>query len=124
MILGGLVFLRIFHTTHRAIRPTSPTVSRLIRLTAGSMLAAITVWLIDYNLCVYINGVSPGSILKWNPQFHAWWRLLSAYGAYSQAVLIMFYHYDIRDMGPEIWMWKGFIPAVRIKPVAVGKKIE
>lgn len=115
MILTGLIFLRIFHTTRRAIRPTPPPVSRLIRLTASSMIFAITVWLIDYNLCVYINGVSKESVLGWNPQFHAWWHLLSAYGVYGQSVLIMYYHYEMRGIVEvEVWMWKGFIPAVRI----------
>ncbi|KAH7032224.1 ceramidase [Linnemannia elongata] len=115
MILTGLIFLRIFHTTRRAIRPTPPPVSRLIRLTASSMIFAITVWLIDYNLCVYINGVSKESVLGWNPQFHAWWHLLSAYGVYGQSVLIMYYHYEMRGVVEvEVWMWKGFVPAVRI----------
>ncbi|KAF9540325.1 Alkaline ceramidase 3 [Mortierella hygrophila] len=121
MIITGLIFLRIFHTTRRAIRPTPPTVSRLIRLTVSSMLLAITVWLIDYNLCVYINGVSEESVLGWNPQFHAWWHLLSAYGVYGQSVLIMYYHYEMRGVGVEVWMWKGFVPAVRIVGV---KKID
>jgi len=86
------------------------------------MLAAITVWLVDYNLCVYINGVSPESILKWNPQFHAWWHGLSAYGVYCQSVLIMYYHYDMRGQTPHLYMWKGFIPAVSLKPVAKSIK--
>jgi dihydroceramidase len=124
MILSGLYFLRVFHITRRAIRPTPPAVSRLIRLTAVSMLTAITVWLIDYNLCVYINGVSPESVLKWNPQFHAWWHLLSAYGVYSQSVLIMYYHYDMREMKPEVVMWKGFVPAVRLTSSKAGKKLN
>lgn len=122
MILSGLIFLRIFHTTRRAIRPTPAAVSRLIRLTASSMILALTVWLIDFNLCVYINGVSEESVLGWNPQFHAWWHLLSAYGVYGQSVLIMYYHYEMRGVAVEVWMWKGFIPAVRF--VDGGKKID
>ncbi|KAG9068848.1 Alkaline ceramidase 3 [Linnemannia hyalina] len=57
MIITGLIFLRIFHTTRRAIRPTPPTVSRLIRLTISSMFLAITVWLIDYNLIVGVKKI-------------------------------------------------------------------
>ncbi|KAF9326576.1 Alkaline ceramidase 3 [Linnemannia elongata] len=92
--------------------------------TSGTLhlVAAATVWLIDYNLCVYINGVSPESVLRWNPQFHAWWHFLSAYGVYSQSVLIMYYHYDIREMKPEIVMWKGVLPTVTLKPI--GKKVD
>lgn len=117
MILSGVYFLRVFHTTRRAVRPTPPAVSRLIRLTAISMITAITVWLIDYNLCIYINGVNEESLWKgWNPQFHAWWHLFSAYGVYGQSVLIMYYHYDMREMGPEVVMWKGIVPAVRLTP--------
>ncbi|KAK3847183.1 MAG: ceramidase [Linnemannia gamsii] len=116
MILTGLYFLRVFHTQRRTIRP-NPTISLIIRLTAASMISAITLWLIDYNLCVYINGVSPESVLKWNPQFHAWWHFLSAYAVYCQSVLIMYYHYDVREMKPDMYMWKGVLPAVTLKPV-------
>ncbi|KAF9912804.1 Alkaline ceramidase 3 [Linnemannia zychae] len=117
MILAGIYFLRVFHTQRRHIRP-SPAVSRVIRLTAASMITAIIVWLTDYNLCVYINGVSPESLLKWNPQFHAWWHFFSAYAVYSEAVLIIYYHYDIREMQPHMTMWKGVLPAVVLKSKA------
>lgn len=76
------------------------------------MLAAVTVWLVDYNLCVFINGVSQES--KWNLQLHAWWHLLSAYGVYGESVLVMYYHYDIRGEKPHVYMWKGFLPAVTL----------
>ncbi|KAG0283525.1 Alkaline ceramidase 3 [Linnemannia gamsii] len=121
MILGGFYFLRIFHVQRRTIRP-NPAISRVIRLTAASLIAAATVWLIDFNLCVYVNGVSDESVLRWNPQFHAWWHFLSAYGVYSQCVLVMYYHYDMKEMKPEIVMWKSFLPAVSIKPA--GKKVD
>lgn len=121
MIFGGFYFLRLFHIQRRAIRP-NPAISYLIRLTTASLIAAATVWLIDYNLCVYVNGVSEKSVLRWNPQFHAWWHFLAAFGLYSQLVLIMYYHYDMREMEPEIVMWKGVLPTVTLK--AAGKKVD
>lgn len=88
------------------------------------MLAAVTVWLVDYNLCVFINGVSQESVLKWNMQLHAWWHLLSAYGVYGESVLVMYYHYDIRGEKPHVYMWRGFLPAVTLlqHPQTVNKK--
>ncbi|KAF9930182.1 Alkaline ceramidase 3 [Linnemannia zychae] len=122
MILGGVYFIYDFYSARRTIRP-NPDVIRVMFLGSASMLTALTVWLIDYNLCVYINGVSPESILKWNPQFHAWWHFLATYGVYSQAVLVMYYHYDMKEMKPEIVMWKGFLPTVSLQPVA-NKKVD
>ncbi|KAF9087012.1 Alkaline ceramidase 3 [Mortierella sp. GBA35] len=121
MITTGIYFLWVFHVQRRAIRP-NPDVSKLICLTAAAMASALTLWLIDYNLCVYINGVSPESVLKWNPQFHAWWHFLSALGVYSQSVLIMYYHYDIRNQQPNLYLWRGFLPAVTLK--SVGKTLK
>ncbi|KAF8930517.1 hypothetical protein BGZ47_000501 [Haplosporangium gracile] len=99
MVLTGLYFLRGFHLQQQPIRP-NPDISKLIRLSCWTMLTAVTVWLVDYNLCTFINGVSEESVLKWNPQLHAWWHLLSAYGVYGESVVVMYYHYDIRGLEP------------------------
>ncbi|KAK3817921.1 MAG: ceramidase [Linnemannia elongata] len=123
MVLTGLYFLRGFHRQQQCIRP-DPDISKLIRLSCWTMLAAVTVWLVDYNLCVFINGVSQESVLKWNMQLHAWWHLLSAYGVYGESVLVMYYHYDIRGEKPHVYMWRGFLPAVTLlqHPQTVNKK--
>lgn len=111
MQVGMIYFLWGFHVKRRTIRP-NPDVSKLIRATWGFALSAATVWLVDYNLCIYINGVSPESFLNFNPQFHAWWHLFSCVAVYCLAVLIIYYHHDMREERPYLTIRFGFVPAI------------
>ncbi|KAF8932612.1 hypothetical protein BGZ47_011279 [Haplosporangium gracile] len=104
MILGGFYFLRIFHVYRRTILPNAAA-SHLIRLITASLIATGTVWLIYYRLCIYVIGVGP-EVKPTVPHL---------------SVLIMYYHYDMREMGPEIVLWKGFLSTVTLK--SVGKRV-
>ncbi|KAG0018109.1 Alkaline ceramidase 3 [Podila clonocystis] len=108
-----IYFLRVFHVQQRAIRP-NPMTSTVIRLATASAAMAATVWLTDYRLCVYVNGVSPESIFPLNPQFHAWWHCFTGLAVYSSSILVIYYHYDIRNEHPSLYLWKGFFPALSI----------
>jgi len=111
MQVGMIYYLRGFHVQRRVIRP-SPDVSALIRSASRYAIAAATFWLVDFNLCIYINGVSPESILNFNPQFHAWWHLFSCLAVYSLSVLIIYYHYDMRNEKPFITTKFGIVSAI------------
>ncbi|KAG0093099.1 Alkaline ceramidase 3 [Podila epicladia] len=108
-----IYFLRVFHVQQRVIRP-NPMASTVMRLAVASTIIAVTVWLTDYRLCVYVNGVSPETILSLNPQFHAWWHCFSGIAVYSASVLVIYYHYDIRNEHPSLYLWKGFFPALSV----------
>ncbi|KAI1320442.1 Alkaline ceramidase 3 [Mortierella claussenii] len=84
---------------------------------------AVGIWLIDLHLCEFINGVGPQSVLKWNPQLHAWWHVFSITGVYFSTLLIAFQHYVARGMQPSIYFWKGFAPALTLNP-AVQRKTD
>ncbi|GJJ71100.1 dihydroceramidase [Entomortierella parvispora] len=122
MQFGMIYYLRDFHVERRAIRP-NPDVSTLIRSAWRYALSAATVWLVDYNLCIYINGVSPESFFSFNPQFHAWWHLFSCVAVYHLAILIIYYHHDMRNEKPFITKKFGFVPAITFnKTEALYKK--
>ncbi|KAF9303530.1 hypothetical protein BGZ74_003563 [Mortierella antarctica] len=63
---------------------------------------------------LYVNGVSPETILPLNPQFHAWWHCFSRIEVYSASVLVIYYHHDIRNEHPSLYLWKGFFPALSV----------
>ncbi|KAG0233821.1 Alkaline ceramidase 3 [Actinomortierella wolfii] len=77
----------------------------------------VTVWLIDLHLCEFINGVSEKSVLNWNPQFHAFWHVLSSTGVYFSALLVSYQHYVGQGKQPYIYWWKGVVPAIGLKGV-------
>ncbi|KAJ3308440.1 Alkaline ceramidase 3, partial [Gonapodya sp. JEL0774] len=52
----------------------------------ASFLAAVTVWLVDSNLCEYLDALG-----SWNPQFHAWWHVLASLGVYNAIVYLLFF---------------------------------
>ncbi|KAF9181489.1 Alkaline ceramidase 3 [Haplosporangium sp. Z 11] len=110
-----IYFLRVLHVQQRAIRGPNPDVSILIRRAFASALFAVTIWLIDLRLCEFVNGVGKKSILRWNPQLHAWWHVFSACALYHATMLIVYYHYDIQNMRPFIdVVCGGWIPIIRL----------
>ncbi|KAG0024920.1 hypothetical protein BGZ82_010309, partial [Podila clonocystis] len=108
-----IYYLRTLHVQQRAIRP-NPAVSVLIRRAFASALLAVTIWLVDLRLCEFVNGVGVRSVLKWNPQLHAWWHVFSAYALYHATMLIAYYHYDVRGQIPVVGKWMGVVPVIRL----------
>ncbi|KAF9431839.1 hypothetical protein BGZ76_011629 [Entomortierella beljakovae] len=102
----------VLHVQQRAIRPNPKTTSLLIHRALGFGAFAVTIWLIDLRLCEFINGVGPKTILRWNPQLHAWWHIFSGLAMYHAAMLVSYYHYDVQGRKPDISMWYGMIPAL------------
>ncbi|KAJ1678724.1 hypothetical protein EV182_003472 [Spiromyces aspiralis] len=51
-------------------------------------IIAVICWLIDTNLCPFVNGTE-NSILPINPQLHAWWHIVVSAGLYYLIVLFM-----------------------------------
>ncbi|KAF9962499.1 Alkaline ceramidase 3 [Mortierella alpina] len=95
--------------------------SWLIQRSLGVYAFAVTIWLIDLHLCEFVNGVGPNSVLKWNPQFHAWWHVFSITGVYFSTLMIAFQHYVAKGLEPSVYLWKGFAPALTLNAAAVKK---
>ncbi|KAF9308260.1 Alkaline ceramidase 3, partial [Podila horticola] len=108
-----IYYLRTLHVQQCAIRP-NPAVSVLIRRAFASALLAVTIWLVDLRLCEFINGVGARTVLKWNPQLHAWWHVFSACALYHATMLIAYYHYDVRGQMPVVGKWMGVVPVIRL----------
>ncbi|ORX72982.1 alkaline phytoceramidase [Linderina pennispora] len=62
-------------------------------------LCAAAVWLIDTNLCPYINGHDLRSVLPVNLQLHAWWHVLVSFGL-TYLVVLMMAHYCVVNSIP------------------------
>ncbi|KAG0352284.1 hypothetical protein BGZ54_002869 [Gamsiella multidivaricata] len=120
-----IYFLRIFHVQQRALRGPNPDISTLIRRAFGTGLFAVTIWLIDLRLCEFVNGVGARSVLKWNPQLHAWWHVFSACALYHATMLVVYYHYDVQaGVRPYVDWWMGYVPVIRLfhcQPRTKGK---
>ncbi|KAG0100339.1 Alkaline ceramidase 3 [Podila epicladia] len=119
---GVLQLAIVYYTTtlHRlqaAVRGKNNNTSFwLISRALGVYAFAVTIWLIDLHLCEFVNGVSPNSVLQWNPQFHAWWHVCSITGVYFTTLLVAYQHYVAKEIHPSIYLWQGFAPALTLKP--------
>ncbi|CAO3569840.1 unnamed protein product [Mortierella alpina] len=111
---GMIYLLRVLHVQQRAIHGPNPAVSMLIRRAFASGFFAITLWLIDLRLCEWINGVGPRSLLRWNPQLHAWWHVFSACALYHATMIIIYYHFDVHGQRPYVDLVCGSIPVIRL----------
>ncbi|ORZ12077.1 ceramidase [Lobosporangium transversale] len=126
---GILQLIIIYYVTvlHRqqktiiSIRGGQNDSSWLITRAIGVYFFAVTIWLIDLHLCEFVNGVGPQSVLKWNPQLHAWWHVFSISGVYFSTLLIAFQHYVAKGLQPSVYFWKGFAPALTLDPHAQQK---
>ncbi|KAG0196081.1 hypothetical protein BGX28_000148, partial [Mortierella sp. GBA30] len=116
-----IYYLRVLHVQQRAKRP-NPDLPVMIRRALGFGAFAVSIWLIDLRLCEFINGVGPKSVLRWNPQLHAWWHLFSAIAMYHVSILVSYYHYDVLGFKPVVYRWKGVVPALRLNDKAAEGK--
>ncbi|KAG0232690.1 Alkaline ceramidase 3 [Mortierella sp. GBA43] len=91
----------------------------LIRRAIGVYAFAVTIWLIDLHLCEFVNGVSPQSVLKWNPQLHAWWHVFSITGVYFTTLLVAYQHYVAKGLRPVVYLWNGIAPALSLDPAVL-----
>ncbi|KAG0288782.1 Alkaline ceramidase 3 [Linnemannia gamsii] len=116
----AIIFLTTtLHQRQKSIIKTWNTPSTasawLIKRALGVYAFAVTIWLIDLHLCEFVNGVGPNSVLKWNPQFHAWWHVFSISGVYFTTLLVTFQHYVEKGLKPKVYLWKGFAPALTLE---------
>ncbi|KAF9090486.1 hypothetical protein BGX29_011444 [Mortierella sp. GBA35] len=113
-----IYYLRRLHVHQRSFKGPNPQISTLIRRALGFALFAVSIWLIDLRLCEFVNGLSPKSLLKWNPQLHAWWHVLSACALYHATMLVVYYHYDVKEKEsgsrPFVDHWLGIFPVIRL----------
>ncbi|KAI1309991.1 Alkaline ceramidase 3 [Mortierella claussenii] len=120
-----IYFLRVLHVQQqeqrqqrqlrRSVTNSSLQVTALARRALVLAIFAVSIWLIDLRLCEFVNGVSPQSVLRWNPQLHAWWHVFSACALYHATVLIVYYHYSVHQQEPFVhYAFKGFIPTIRL----------
>ncbi|KAG0350997.1 Alkaline ceramidase 3 [Gamsiella multidivaricata] len=116
-----IYYLRLLHVQQRSKRP-NPAVSVLIRRALLFGAFAVSIWLIDLRLCEFINGVGPKSVLRWNPQLHAWWHVFSAVAMYHAALLVGYYHYDVIGQRPIVYQWRGFLPALKLDVLSENHK--
>ncbi|KAG0300232.1 hypothetical protein BGZ98_009348 [Dissophora globulifera] len=98
--------------------------SWLIKRALGVYFFAVSIWLVDLHLCEFVNGVGPNSILKWNPQFHAWWHVFSIVGVYFTTLLVAYQHYIARGLKPAVYLWRGVAPALTLDAAAQIKSIK
>lgn len=75
------------------------------------ILAAI-VWLIDTNLCGYINGRDSTSILPFNVQLHAWWHVLASFGLVYLVVLLMGHYCLAKEIPFKMRYILGIFPYI------------
>ncbi|KAF9186341.1 Alkaline ceramidase 3 [Haplosporangium sp. Z 27] len=110
-----IYFLRVLYVQQRESNSTpNPAIISLIRRAFFTGLFAVSIWLIDLRLCEFVNGVGAKSILKWNPQLHAWWHVFSTGALYHAVMLIIYYHFDARGQKPYVDYWKGLVPVIRL----------
>ncbi|KAK3808525.1 MAG: ceramidase [Benniella sp.] len=108
-----IFYLRILHVQQRSKR-SNPALTVLIRRALGFGALAVSIWLVDLRLCEFVNGKGPKSVLRWNPQLHAWWHVFSGIAIYHAALLVSYYHYDVLDQRPVVYYWKGLVPALKL----------
>ncbi|KAG0250854.1 Alkaline ceramidase 3 [Mortierella polycephala] len=117
-----IYYLRVLHVQQCSKQP-NPAISTMIHRALGFGALAVTIWLIDLRLCEFVNGVGPKSILRWNPQLHAWWHIFSAIAMYHVSILVSYYHYDVLARQPMIYHWNGIVPALRFaQPCSQDRK--
>lgn len=95
----------------------------LIQRALGVYAFAVVIWLIDLHLCEFINGVGPDSVLRWNPQLHAWWHVFSITGVYFTTLLVAYQHYVAKGLSPSVYLWKGFAPALTLEGASHKKAL-
>ncbi|KAG0370118.1 alkaline phytoceramidase family protein [Gamsiella multidivaricata] len=126
---GVLQLIIVYYTTTLHLQQSAQALARgsksestwLIQRALGIYFFAVAIWLIDLHLCEFVNGVGPQSILKWNPQFHAWWHVFSIVGVYFSTLLVAYQHYVARGLQPAVYLWRGFAPALTLDPVGQKK---
>ncbi|KAG0055159.1 hypothetical protein BGZ83_009461 [Gryganskiella cystojenkinii] len=123
MQVGVVYLLRGFYVQRQSIRPNAFIVP-LTKVSLGAAVIAALTWLIDYNLCVYINGVSPETLTSFNPQFHAVWHFFSGMAMFGVSILVIYYHHDMRkdNSSPSIYLWRRVLPAVSLQASSSKKK--
>ncbi|KAF9392374.1 Alkaline ceramidase 3 [Podila verticillata] len=116
--LAIVYYTTTLHSRQATVRTKNNNTSFwLISRALGVYAFAVTIWLIDLHLCEFINGVSPNSVLKWNPQFHAWWHVCSITGVYFTTLLVAYQHYVAKGVHPSIYLWRGYAPALTLEPI-------
>ncbi|KAJ2470577.1 alkaline ceramidase ydc1 [Coemansia sp. RSA 2322] len=70
------------------------------------------VWLIDTNLCTYINGRGANSVLPFNMQLHAWWHVLASFGLVYLVVLMMGHYCLVKDVPFKLRYICGVFPYI------------
>ncbi|KAJ1896350.1 alkaline ceramidase ydc1 [Kickxella alabastrina] len=58
---------------------------------------AAAFWLVDTNLCSYVNG-QEGSVLPFNVQLHAWWHVLASLGLVYLVILMMGHYCFVKNI--------------------------
>ncbi|KAJ2327487.1 hypothetical protein H4S02_001329 [Coemansia sp. RSA 2611] len=73
--------------------------------------SAALVWLIDTNLCSYVNG-SAESVLPFNMQLHAWWHVLASLGLVYLVVLLMGHYCLLKGIPFKMRYVAGVFPYI------------
>ncbi|KAJ2778398.1 alkaline ceramidase ydc1 [Coemansia javaensis] len=88
-------------------------VARLFFAGAKWYLAAGAVWLIDTNLCPYINGRDATSVLPFNMQLHAWWHIMASLGLVYLVVLMMGHYCMLKSIPFKLRFVLGVFPRIK-----------
>src|SRR5438270_916201 len=83
LLFGSIVVvcLTLMYKIYSQKKDSHPPIKYLFERGVMTSAVAIAVWLIDLQLCDYVNG-KENSILPFNPQLHAVWHILASIGLY------------------------------------------
>jgi len=96
IILSAIaIFIRLVYKVSR-----KPAARTLLYRGCSTFLLGWCCWLVDYFLCSQLQSTI-------NPQFHAWWHVLSAIGTYQLALLSLVF--ANRDKELHYIEWEGFL---------------
>ncbi|KAI8325775.1 alkaline phytoceramidase [Martensiomyces pterosporus] len=73
---------------------------------------AAVVWMLDTNLCTYINGKDATSVLPFNLQLHAWWHILVSFGLVYLVVLLMSHYCLVKGISFKCKLVLGLFPYI------------
>ncbi|MFY2562589.1 ceramidase [Corallococcus terminator] len=118
---ASLEFFALGRTYFLQRRSPDVATKRLFQLGIGAYALAIVLWVSDIQFCPTLNETLPARGIP-NPQFHAWWHVLVAFG--FNALLLVIARERLRTLGKESQLrtMLGVIPRVLL-PSRAGEQV-
>ncbi|MBZ4395885.1 ceramidase [Myxococcus sp. AS-1-15] len=112
---ASLEFFALGRTYVLQRRSPDASTKRLFQLGIASYALAIVLWVSDIQFCPTLNETLPAHGIP-NPQFHAWWHVLVAFG--FNALLLVIAKERLRTLGKDSHLGRllGVVPRVKLTP--------